>query len=137
MAGIIVSGDLSQQLGSPVQKGQLLFEVAPLHDYRVVLQVEERDIDLLSVGQSGRLMLTALAGQEIPLKITQISPVTEVVEGSNRFRVEASLEAGEEMLRPGMKGIARLDTGEDRIVWVWLRGLVEWSRLTLWKWWGL
>jgi RND family efflux transporter MFP subunit len=137
MAGIIVSGDLSQQLGAPVQKGQLLFEVAPLNDYRVVLQVDERDIDLLSVGQEGRLMLTALSGQEMSLKITQISPVTEVVEGSNRFRVEASLASGEELLRPGMKGIARLDTGEERVLWVWLRGLAEWSRLTLWKWWGL
>lgn len=137
MAGIIVSGDLSQQLGAPVQKGQLLFEVAPLNDYRVVLQVNERDIDLLELGQEGRLMLTALAGKEIPLKITQITPVTEVFEGSNRFRVEASVEQGEVTLRPGMKGIARLDTGEARIVWVWLRGLVEWSRLTLWKWWGL
>jgi RND family efflux transporter MFP subunit len=137
MAGIIVSGDLSQQLGAPVQKGQLLFEVAPLNDYRVVLQVNERDIDLLELGQEGRLMLTALAGKEIPLKITQITPVTEVFEGSNRFRVEASVEPGEVTMRPGMKGIARLDTGEARIVWVWLRGLVEWSRLTLWKWWGL
>lgn len=137
MAGVIVSGDLSQQLGSPVQKGQLLFEIAPLSDYRVVLQVEERDIDLLSVGQSGRLMLTALAGQELPLKITQITPVAEVFEGTNRFRVEASLAADLEPLRPGMKGIARIDTGDQRVLWVWLRGLIEWSRLTLWKWWGL
>lgn len=137
MEGVIVSGDLSQQLGSPVQKGQLLFELAPLQDYRVVLQVEERDIDLLSEGQPGRLMLTALAGEELQLKITQITPVTEVFEGSNRFRVEAALEPGQEPLRPGMKGIARINTGDERVLWVWLRGLVEWSRLMLWKWWGL
>jgi multidrug resistance efflux pump len=137
MEGVIVSGDLSQQLGSPVQKGQLLFEIAPLQDYRVVLQVEERDIDLLSVGQTGRLMLTALAGQEIVLKLTQITPVTEVVEGSNRFRVEASIEPGQAPLRPGMKGVARVQTGDESLLWVWLRGLAEWSRLTVWKWWGL
>lgn len=137
MAGVIVSGDLSQQLGSPVQKGQLLFEVAPLQDYRVVLQVEERDIDLLSHGQQGRLMLTALAGQEMPLKVTQITPVTEVVDGINRFRVEAALLSGQDLLRPGMKGVARVNTGNEPVLWVWLRGLLEWSRLTLWKWWGL
>ena len=28
--GIVVSGDLSQQLGTPVEQGKLLFEIAPL-----------------------------------------------------------------------------------------------------------
>ena len=40
--GVVVSGDLSQRLGSPVQLGDALFEVAPLDAYRVVLQVDER-----------------------------------------------------------------------------------------------
>ena len=42
--GVVVTGDLSQSLGAPVERGQVLFEVAPLDAYRVVLQVDERDI---------------------------------------------------------------------------------------------
>src|SRR6266581_889571 len=42
--GIVVSGDLSQALGAPVDAGQVLFQVAPLDSYRVVLKVDESDI---------------------------------------------------------------------------------------------
>lgn len=137
MSGLIVSGDLTQSLGGPVQKGQLLFEIAPLEDYRVVVMVNERDIDLLREGQQGRLMLTALSGQDMPLKLQRITPVTEVVEGNNAFRVEASLLEAPLMLRPGMKGVARIEAGHESLLWVWTRTLVEWARLAVWKWWGL
>ncbi|MFT6012012.1 MAG: hypothetical protein ACI96P_002253, partial [Candidatus Azotimanducaceae bacterium] len=42
--GIIVRGDYSQALGAPVETGQVLFEVAPLASYRVVLEVDEFDV---------------------------------------------------------------------------------------------
>ena len=38
--GFIVVGDLSQSLGSPVERGDVLFEVAPLDGFRVVLEVD-------------------------------------------------------------------------------------------------
>ena len=56
--GIIVSGDLSQSLGSPVERGQVLFEVAPLDGYRIVLRVDERDIPYVALGQRGELAVT-------------------------------------------------------------------------------
>jgi biotin carboxyl carrier protein len=40
--GVIVSGDLTQSLGAPLERGEVLFEVAPLDSYRVVLEVDER-----------------------------------------------------------------------------------------------
>jgi multidrug resistance efflux pump len=43
-AGVVVSGDLTQMLGAPVEQGQVLFEVAPLEHYRLVLQIDERDV---------------------------------------------------------------------------------------------
>ena len=39
-SGVVVSGDLKQMLGSPVDKGQVLFQLAPLNSFRVILQVE-------------------------------------------------------------------------------------------------
>ena len=54
--GIVVSGDLSQQLGAPVERGNVLFEVAPLNAYRIVLKVDERDI--VEATASGELMLS-------------------------------------------------------------------------------
>ena len=49
--GIVVTGDLSQALRAPVERGQVLFEIAPLDAYRVILQVDEHAIIDVQVGQ--------------------------------------------------------------------------------------
>jgi multidrug resistance efflux pump len=67
-AGVVVSGDLSQQLDAPVEEGKVLFEVAPLDTYRIVLQVDERDIGHVAVGQSGELRLSALPQESAPVR---------------------------------------------------------------------
>lgn len=136
-AGLIVSGDLSQQLGGAVRKGQSLFEIAPLDAYRIVLQVPESDIAHLKVGQRGELVLTALPDQTIPFKVTLITAVAHAEGGRNLFRVEAAPEAEVPNLRPGMAGIGKVTVGEERLVWIWSRRFIEWSRLQLWSWLGV
>jgi multidrug resistance efflux pump len=73
--GVIVRGDLQQRLGSPVEKGEVLFEVAPLDGYRVVLEVDERDIAYVAPGQTGRLRLSALPGDATPFTVERVTPV--------------------------------------------------------------
>lgn len=136
-AGLIVSGDLSQQLGGAVRKGQSLFEIAPLDAYRIVLQVAESDIAHLKVGQRGELVLTALPDRTIPFKVTLITAVAHAEGGRNLFRVEAAPEAEVPDLRPGMAGIGKVTVGEERLVWIWSRRFIEWSRLQLWSWVGV
>ena len=45
-SAVVVSGDLTQSLGAPLERGQVMLELAPLDAYRVTLQVDERDIAL-------------------------------------------------------------------------------------------
>lgn len=130
--GIVVSGDLSQQLGAPVQRGQVLFEVAPLEDYRVVLKVDERDIRDLAVGQDGHLVLTSMTSTHLPVRLARITPVSTPEDGRNYFRVEAKLQQGAERLRPGMEGVAKITAGNRKLIWIWTRYLVDWLRLELW-----
>lgn len=132
--GVIVSGDLSQKLGAPVQLGEVLFEVAPLDRYRVEMHVDERDLAFVSEGMSGRLTLSGYPSDGLPLRVTRITPLAEVRDGANGFRVEATLESAPAGLRPGMEGVAKLDAGEALAVWVWTRRLVDWARRTAWTW---
>jgi multidrug efflux pump subunit AcrA (membrane-fusion protein) len=132
--GIIVSGDLSQSLGAPIEKGKVLFEIAPLNAYRLILQVDERDIRHVRAGESGRIALTGLPEQALPVRVERVTPVAVAEEGRNYFRVEASLEAGGAQLRPGMEGIAKVEAGEARLIWVWTYPVIDWLRLTAWKW---
>lgn len=132
--GIVVLGDLSQQLGSPVEQGKVLFEVAPLDAYRVVLNVDERDIDHVRKGQRGQLALAGLPYEHLAFTVRQVTPVATAQDGHNTFRVEAQLDQATLRLRPGMEGIGKVDAGERKLAWIWTHGLVDWLRLWTWKW---
>ncbi len=132
--GILVSGDLSQSLGAPVQRGDVLFEIAPLASYRIVLAVDERDIDDVHADQPGTLILSALPENPVPFEVSLITPVTTAAEGRNAFTVEAQLKRVPERLRPGMEGIGKIDVGERRLFWIWTRAFIHWIRLKMWAW---
>ena len=131
--GVVVSGDLAQLLGSPVERGKLLFEVAPLDAYRVILKVDDRDIRHLRAGQSGRLVLTGLAADGLDFKVHNIS-VAEAQEGQNLFRVEAKLDRSDVKLRPGMEGVGKVTVGERSYAWIWTHRMLDWLRLLAWTW---
>lgn len=133
--GLIVSGDLSQSLGAPVGRGDVLMEVAPLEEYRVVLAVEEGDIFNLQPGQHGELALAAVPGRVFPFSVEKITPVSTAAEGRNTFRVEARLEEGSDALRPGMEGAGKVQVGQRRLIWIWSHKLTNWLRLAAWRWW--
>lgn len=131
--GVVVSGDLSQLLDTPVEQGKLLFQISPLESYRVILQVDERDISELRATQRGLLMLSSLPGQTFPFVVHQITPVSTTQEGLNYFRVEASLEGPIDRLRPGMEGVGKIDVGRRRLIWIWTHSLFDWLRMWVWK----
>ncbi|WGD30997.1 HlyD family efflux transporter periplasmic adaptor subunit [Ancylobacter sp. WKF20] len=132
--GLIVSGDHSQSIGAAVQRGQVLFEVIPDGGYRIVLHVDETQLGELRPGQKGELVLAALPGETFPLTLARITSVAEAAEGRNRFRVEATPDGATQELRPGMRGVAKIEVGERRVIWIWLRSAIDWMRLALWRW---
>lgn len=135
--GVVVSGDLSQEVGAAVQRGQPLLQLAPLQDYRIVLQVDERDVDALSEGQTGTLRVASLPDTRIPFEVARLTPVSEPRDGRNTFRVEARpVEAGSAAptLLPGMEGVGKVRVDERRLIWIWTHRAVEWLRLTAWRW---
>jgi multidrug resistance efflux pump len=132
--GIIVTGDLSQSLGAPLERGQILFEVAPLDAYRVVLSVDENDIIDAKIGQEGELILSSMPGMSLPFTVQKITPVNTAKEGRNYFRVEASLAPSAQRLRPGMEGVGKIKVEERRLIWIWTRKMINWLRVKLWTW---
>lgn len=132
--GIVVDGDLSQSLGAPVERGKPLMVMAPLERYRVVVQVDERDIADVKTGQQGTLALSALPWDTLPIRVTRITPVAHAVEGRNVFDVETDIAADAARIRPGLEGVAKITVGEAPLAWVWSHRLVDWVRLTVWGW---
>ncbi len=132
--GVVVHGDLSQQLGSPIEQGKVLFELAPLDAWRVILKVDERDIAHVTSAQTGELVLTGLAGVQQRFTVKRVTAVAVAEEGRNHFRVEADLQDPTRNLRPGMEGVAKIEAGRGSALWVWTRRLADWVRLMVWEW---
>jgi GAF domain-containing protein len=131
---VVVSGDLSQLLGAPLELGKVLFELAPLDSYRVILKIDERDISYVAVGQRGELALTGLTGTTVPFTLKTVTSVSTAQEGRNYFRAEAGLDDTSAKLRPGMEGVGKISAGEERLIWIGTRNFINWLRISLWAW---
>ena len=132
--GIVVTGDLSQQLGAPIEKGKVLYEIAPLDSYRLVIEVDERDIADVRVGQRGSLMLSAFPSEIIGVTVEKITPVSTAKEGRNFFRIEAQFDHPHDRLRPGMEGAGKIEIDRRPLMWIWTHQVVDWMRLAVWSW---
>jgi RND family efflux transporter MFP subunit len=133
--GVVIEGDLSQTLGSPVERGDALFKIAPLEGYRIILKVDESLISYVHQGQLGTLTLASLSQWDLPLKVERIISVAKAEDGANIFRVEASMPSAPKLLRPGMEGIGKISAGRERLIWIWTHEIVDWFRLWVWSWW--
>jgi multidrug resistance efflux pump len=134
LTGMVISGDLSRSLGAPVERGQVLFEVAPLAEYRLVLAIDEQEISHVSVGQAGTLSLTALPHERWGFVIEQVSPVFQEVDGQVSYRIEARIEGAVPALRPGMEGVGKVDVGHRSFGWILFHKMFDWLRLQMWLW---
>jgi len=133
--GVVIEGDLSQMLGSPVERGDTLFKIAPLEGYRIILKVNESLISYVQEGQKGTLALSSIPAHNFQLTVQKITAVAKVENGENIFRVEANLDNAPDLLRPGMQGIGKINAGRASLLWIWTHEMVDWLRLWFWSWW--
>ncbi len=132
--GVIISGDLSRSLGAPVKTGDVLFEVAPLDEYRLIILVDEKQVIDVNQGLRGALTLKALPGEPLPFVVHKVSPVFADNEKGISYRVEAKLVDGHPGLRPGMEGVAKISIEQRRLGWIYFHKLFDVMRLWVWRW---
>ena len=132
--GVIISGDLSRSLGAPVTTGDVLFEVAPLDEYRLIVQVDQKKVADVAESQHGELQLRALPGARLPFVVHKVSPVYESAAEGIAYRVEAQLTEHDPSLRPGMEGFARIEIGGRSLLWIYSHELLDVLRLWAWRW---
>ena len=150
ISGIVVSEDISQSLGAPLEQGEVLFEIADSNSYRVTLYVDEKDIRFIQPLQQGKLTLKSLPGKPFEIEVEKMTPLSEGSEGRNFFRVEAKFSVSEkqveqsptqsstnstelsQQLRPGMTGSAKIFIERRALGWIWFHDIWNWLRLAFW-----
>jgi hypothetical protein len=132
--GVVLKGDLKQQIGAPFKRGDTLLVLAPANEYRVIVSVEDRAIESVLKGAQGNLLLTAMPDNALPIRVERVLPVANAQDGRNAFEVEAKLIDSSVNLRPGMEGVAKIESGERSLYWMLGHRLSDWLKLTFWSW---
>lgn len=136
LTGLVVQGDWAQQLGTPVEVGKELFELAADPGLRVALHVPDRDIARIRLNQAGELRLAGQPQRGWPFTVSQVTATASVLEGVNGFRVEAAWSGEVPALSPGMQGVGKVTVGEASLLTIWTRPALDWLRLKIWSlWW--
>jgi RND family efflux transporter MFP subunit len=132
--GVLIAGDLNASRGQPVQRGQSLLTVAPAQGYKVVAEVDEQDVTVLQPGQNARVLFAGLTQPAVDFQVTRVSPVAVALEGRNVFEVEGQVPTPDaRALRPGQRGVARIDVDERLQLQVWWLRASHWLRRTTWQ----
>lgn len=135
ITGQIISGDMGRAIGSVVKQGQVLFEMAPVGQYRLVFEVDEGDIRYVRQGDKGEILLTGLGNQAYPVMLDAVSAVFTAQAGQRFYRVEGHIEGEISAdLRPGMKGVADIVVGRTRLGSLLFDPLIQWFRFKSWQW---
>ncbi len=130
--GVVLTGDLERARGIPVQRGQVLFEIAPLDEMVLEVAVPDADAAYVQPEQQGEFSLQARPEQTIDFAVKRIRPQAEVRDEKNTFVVEADVTNDEGWLRPGMEGTAKIGIDDRPIGWILTRDIVNWFRMTFW-----
>lgn len=132
VCGYIGSKEIDLQVGSPLEQGDVLFEILPGDSLEVNLHVGEGDIADILIGQEGEIAIMGYPDRKVGIKIIQIFPVSQLVNERNIFKVKAELENIPEWMKPGMEGLAKIEIGQRSLIWIWTKPVIDWLRIKLW-----
>ena len=131
--GVVIKGDLTQNLGAPVQRGEVLLTVSPADSFRLIIEVDETEIAAIAPGQAGTLVLAATPDKSLDLRVLRVVPVATTADARNYFEVEAALDTHGAAVRPGLRGVAKIEAGERSLLWMLTHRALDWLRLAVWS----
>lgn len=110
---VLTDGRAEQLEGKAVRTGDKLFEIYGGTGMVAEIPVNERDASVLQEQLNATLFLHTAPETAIPVKILEISHYPELTEQKTYcYKIRAKLPDGRNDLRYGMRGIARLSSGD-------------------------
>ena len=115
--GIVVSGDLDKAQGATMEIGQTLFEVAPLDNMLAEVAIPESEIQYIKDNNSVAIKLNAFPYRTFYGEINSVNPGAELLNDDSVFVADVKVEDDESVIRPGMKGSAKVKTSWSPLGW--------------------
>lgn len=131
--GIVVQGDWFQSDGAPVERGDMLFEIAPMDKMRVEIHLSTDDLARIKVDDLATIRVDAAPGEKWSARLDRIDPRGQVIDTEVVFAANIEVPNESSQLRPGMKGTTRISAGTQTIGWLlfhqpamWLMKKLAW-----------
>jgi multidrug resistance efflux pump len=137
-AGVITTPRLKEKVGQYVNRGELIAEVHDLGQLTVDIEVPERDIGPVRVGQAVTVKARAYPGETFSGKVIGIAPAmhnSDLISGVKMIRVATVIDNADQRLKTGMTGYAKIDCGTRPLIEVLAHGVVGALRVEVWSWW--
>lgn len=118
--GVVLKNGLEDAEGAPLKQGQMIFEIAPLNRMIFNIYVSQTDIAYVEQGMKVRVRVDACQ-RTFEGKIARIRPQAEMYEDDSVFVAEVEFENEDGLIRPGMRGYAKIHGKHHSIGWVLFR----------------
>jgi multidrug efflux pump subunit AcrA (membrane-fusion protein) len=132
--GIVLSSSLEKGQSAPVATGDVLYEIGPLDQLRVEIEVPSGDVPQIREGQRVKVWINGLEGRPIAAQIQQLQPRSELRQDRNVFIAKVTIDNPDKTFRPGMRGTARITGPRRPLAWNLFHKPWEYavSRMTWW-----
>lgn len=121
VTGMVLTGDLQRAEGSPVSRGQTLFEVAPLGQMEIEVAIDEQDIAQVPKNSLVTVRFDAYRNTSWKKKFQRIEPRARIRNNKNVFIGILEFNNPQKQLHPGMRGTAKIHAGTKLLGWIVFR----------------
>jgi biotin carboxyl carrier protein len=134
ISGVVLSGSLERAEAASVTTGQVLFEIGPIDPVKIEIAIPADDATQVKKGHPVTVWIEGQEDRPLESVIERIHPRSEIRDALNIFVAEIRFENPEETLRPGMKGVVRIDAEKRSLGWSLFHKPINYlrSRLTWW-----
>lgn len=136
--GVITTPRPKEIVGRHLQKGDLVVEVHDLDRVLVEVDVPERDIGPVRVGQAVILKAKAYPGQTFHGTVTEVAPAVVAAASplsTKVVRVRSAIDNPDGLLKTQMTGYAKIECGRYSLLELLWGTLINPFRLQVWSWW--
>jgi putative peptide zinc metalloprotease protein len=132
----------ASQIKSPIRgivtslsSGDNLLSIANLDTMRVLIEISEKDLDVLKEELPVKLKVRSYPFLSFWGKVTKISQIAVTEEHKKIFPVTCKIENEDYLLKSGMSGHAKVYCGKRKLFDVLFRRIVRYLRVEVWSWW--
>jgi len=109
--GVVLTKRIDSLIGKRFKAGEPFCKIAPKDELEADIYVRESDVSFVQENQNGEAFFNFEPYRSYPIRVKSISPISETLERvGNVYRVRATLLRKAPELKPGMLGIAHIDT---------------------------